>query len=84
MATRRDFDNVSNASFFSRVIEDIQVYRAGTRLHNEENLDIGSKPDETTVDDNYRQQIGSQALVSEFTLTATDFYLYIIGMLIRI
>ena len=32
LANRRDVDMTSNATFFSRVLEDIQVYRAGTFL----------------------------------------------------
>ena len=35
----REPDQISNHSFFSRVLDDIQLYRQSTRLHNEENVD---------------------------------------------
>ena len=66
------------------MVEDIQTYRAGTRLHNEENVDLYSSTSKInlndTMDDNFREQV----TISEFTLKAWDFYLYIIGMMVRI
>ena len=53
-------------------------------MHNEENIDLYSMTSKInlndTVDDNFREQV----TISEFTLKAWDFYLYIIGMMVRI
>ena len=65
-------------------MDDIHIYRANTRLHNEENLMHNEivRINES-IDDSFTKD-RQVTMVTEYTLKAWDFLLYLIGMLVRI
>ena len=80
---------ISDMTFFSRVIDDIQYYHSNAHQNFEASnaVEHHSKLSEQ-IDDNFQMEGGIKMQqtghVTQFTLKKLDFWLYIIGMLVRI
>lgn len=97
LGEQREDDEQSNVSFFSRVFEDIKIYQEDAIYQSDARVENDSYTEQATgskitdfKDDNFRPQSPKSEKVpplpiqSEFTLTHLDFWLYLIGMLVRI
>ena len=88
LAAARDLETYSEQSFFSRVLDDVRQYSRADR--QDPNIDAASQARLSTMDDNFMADgvtpmaPAGGMTVSKHTLTKLDFYLYIIGILVRI